>query len=220
MSEEEQEEELILEDGQLTAQLHHYLPTYWFKALENKKPAVRLLQLEEWDRRVVQAFNELTREELNEEECTTEVRKIVYSFRLETELNALAATRMFIERVRLAPLCFSAQYQAEMWSVDKILKVLVVINAGGFHVYRLGGTPMLLSSFNFETLVSWQSMNDMLIINIIYTSKVDMSKRREKLRFLTRESVHMKNLLSKYGEVVLAQIIKRMKEREAAQEYD
>ena len=30
----------------------------------------------------------------------------------------------------------------------------------------------------------------------------------------------MKNLLSKYGEVVLAQIIKRMKEREAAQEYD
>ena len=30
-----------------------------------------------------------------------------------------------------------------------------------------------------------------------------------------RESVHMKNLLSKYGEVVLAQIIKRMKEREA-----
>ena len=221
MSEEEQEEELVLEDGQLTAQLHHYLPTYWFKALEHKKPAVRLLQLEEWDRRVVTAFNELTREELNEEECTTEVRKIVYSFRLETELNALAATRMFIERVRLAPLCFSAQYQAEMWSVDKILKVLVVINAGGFHVYRLGGTPMLLSSFNFETLVSWQSMNDMLIINIICTSKVDMTKRREKLRFLTRESVHMKNLLSKYGEVVLAQIIKRMKEREAAAaEYD
>ena len=218
MSEEEQEEELVLEDGQLTAQLHHYLPTYWFKALEHKKPAVRLLQLEEWDRRVVQSFNELTREELQEEECTTEVRKIVFSFRLETELNALAATRMFIERVRLAPLCFSAQYQAEMWSVDKILKVLVVINAGGFHVYRLGGTPMLLSSFNFETLVSWQSMNDMLIINIIYTSKVDMSKRREKLRFLTRESVHMKNLLSKYGEVVLAQIIKRMKEREAAQD--
>ena len=52
-----------------------------------------------------------------------QVRKIVYSFRLETELNALASTRMFIERVRLAPLCFSAQYIAEMWSVDKILKV-------------------------------------------------------------------------------------------------
>ena len=29
------------------------------------------------------------------------MRKIVYSFRLETELNALASTRMFIERVRL-----------------------------------------------------------------------------------------------------------------------
>ena len=147
---------------------------------------------------------------------------------METELNAVAATRMCIERVRLAPLCFSAQYIAEMWSVDKILKVraacskpiapepsrdppylsppappptfpqvLVVINAGGFHVYRLGGAPLLLSTFNFETLVSWQSMNDMLIINIIYTTKMEATKRREKLRFLTRESVHMKTLLTK-----------------------
>merc|ERR1719198_1614027 len=146
----------------------------------------------------------------------SEVRRIVFSFRMETELNALAATRMFIERVRLAPLCFSAQYQAEMWSVDKILKVLVVINAGGFHVYRLGGTPLLLSTFNFDTLVSWQSMNDMLIINIIYTpNKMDQNKRREKLRFLTRESAHMRTLLSKYAEVVLANLVKRMKEREA-----
>ena len=42
-----------------------------------------------------------------------------------------------------------------------------------------------------------------------------VAKRREKLRFLTRESMHMKNLLSKYGEVVLQQVVKRMKEREA-----
>jgi hypothetical protein len=215
LSEAEQEEELVLEEGQLTAQLHHYLPSYWFKALENKKSSMRQQQIEEWDRKVVQSFNELTRSELREDECITEVRKIVYSFRLETELNALASTRMFIERVRLAPLCFSAQYIAEMWSVDKILKVLVVINAGGFHVYRLGGAPLLLSTFNFETLVSWQSMNDMLIINIIYTTKMEATKRREKLRFLTRESMHMKNLLSKYGEVVLQQVVKRMKEREA-----
>ena len=242
LSEAEQEEELVLEEGQLTAQLHHYLPSYWFKALENKKSSMRQQQIEEWDRKVVQSFNELTRSELREDECITEVRKIVYSFRLETELNALASTRMFIERVRLAPLCFSAQYIAEMWSVDKILKVrasrapsprhltpqssppapsptslqvLVVINAGGFHVYRLGGAPLLLSTFNFETLVSWQSMNDMLIINIIYTTKMEATKRSEKLRFLTRESMHMKNLLSKYGEVVLQQVVKRMKEREA-----
>lgn len=31
MSEEEQEEELLLEEGQLQAQLHHYLPNHWFK---------------------------------------------------------------------------------------------------------------------------------------------------------------------------------------------
>ena len=50
-----------------------------------------------------------------------------------------------------------------------------------------------------EPLVSSQSMNDMLIINIIYTSKANFEvvKRREKLRFLTRESVHMKTLLTK-----------------------
>jgi len=42
-------------------------------------------------------------------------------------------------------------------------------------------------------------MNDMLIINIIYTSKANFEvvKRREKLRFLTRERVHMKTLLTK-----------------------
>ena len=46
------------------------------------------------------------------QDCTEELRRIVHASRLEHELNALAATRMFIERVRLAPLCFSAQYQA------------------------------------------------------------------------------------------------------------
>ena len=80
--EAEQEEELVLEEGQLTAQLHHYLPSYWFKALENKKSSMRQQQIEEWDRKVVQSFNELTRSELREDECITEVRKIVDSFRL------------------------------------------------------------------------------------------------------------------------------------------
>merc|ERR1712118_265498 len=97
------------------------------------------------------------------------------------------------------------------------MKVLVVINYGGLHIYRLGASPVLLSTFDFHTLVSWQSMNDMLIINIIYAAKDDVNKRREKLRFLTRESVQMRNLLSKYAEAVLADIVKRMKEREARQ---
>ena len=74
LSEAEQEEELVLEEGQLTAQLHHYLPSYWFKALENKKSSMRQQQIEEWDRKVVQSFNELTRSELREDECITEVR--------------------------------------------------------------------------------------------------------------------------------------------------
>ena len=134
---------------------------------------------------------------------------------METDLNSIAATRMFIERVRLAPLCFSAQYVAEMWSVDKIMKVLVVINYGGLHIYRLGASPVLLSTFDFHTLVSWQSMNDMLIINIIYAAKGEANKQREKLRFLTRESIQMRNLLSKYAEAVLSDIVKKMKEREA-----
>ena len=92
-----------------------------------------------------------------------------------------------------------------------------MINAGGLHVYRLGPSPVLISTFNFDTLVSWQSMNDMLIINIIYAAKGEVAKRREKLRFLTRESLQMRNLLSKYAEAVLADIVKRMREREARQ---
>jgi len=222
MSDVEHEEELILEEGQLTAQLSHYLPNHWFKALDLKRPAVQRQQVQDWDASIVYAFNELTRAELDEFErggggkSLTQVRKIVAAFRMETELNAVAATRMFIERVRLAPLCFSAQYIAEMWSVDKILKVLVVVNYGGLHIYRLGASPLLLSTFDFNTLVSWQSMNDMLIINIIYAAKGELNKRREKLRFLTRESVQMRNLLSKYADAVLADLVKRMKEREAA----
>ena len=176
-------------------------------------------QLVDWDAAIVRSFNELTRAELDDNfgRNVTQVRKIVAAFRMETELNAVAVTRMFIERVRLAPLCFSAQYIAEMWSVDKILKVLVVINYGGLHIYRLGASPLLLSTFDFNTLVSWQSMNDMLIINIIYAAKGEVAKRREKLRFLTRESLQMRNLLSKYAEAVLADIVKRMREREARQ---
>ena len=60
-------------------------------------------------------------------------------------------------------------------------------------------------------------MNDMLIINIIYAAKGEANKRREKLRFLTRESIQMRNLLSKYADAVLADIMKKMREREAMQ---
>ena len=45
--------------------------------------------------------------------------------------------------------------------------------------------------------------------------KGEAAKRREKLRFLTRESLQMRNLLSKYAEAVLADIVRKMKEREA-----
>ena len=132
---------------------------------------------------------------------------------------------MFIERVRLAPLCFSAQYVAEMWSVDKILKVLVVINYGGLHIYRLGANPLLLSTFDFHTLVSWQSMNDMLIINIIYaqaggartsqTTRTCSHKRsREAALPHPRVAADAQPALQVRGGGA-ADIVKRMKERGA-----
>ena len=43
MSEAEHEEELVLEEGQLTAQLSHYLPNHWFKV--RKIVATYLLNL-------------------------------------------------------------------------------------------------------------------------------------------------------------------------------
>ena len=159
----------------------------------------------------------LTRAELVDSDLMTKTRHIVQAFRMETELNSIAAARMFIERVRLAPLCFSAHYVAELWSVDRILKVKVVINYGGLHIYRLGANPLLLSSFDFHTLVSWQNMNDMLIINLIYSSKGG-PKRREKLRLLTRENVHMKAALTRYADAVLADHLKAEKQRELNRE--
>ena len=213
MTEEEQEDDLLLEEGQLTAQLHHYLPNHWFKALETKRAGVRAQAIADWDAMVVHSFNELTRSELVDDEAMTQTRQIVQAFRMETELNAIAATRMFIERVRLAPLCFSAQFVAEMWSVDKILKVMIVVNYGGLHVYRLGPNPMLLSTFDFDTLVSWQSMNDMLIVNLIFKPKGG-PKRREKLRFITKENKFMNASLTRYAEAVLADYVKREKARE------
>merc|ERR1719310_52801 len=66
MSDVEHEEELVLEQGQLTAQLSHYLPQTWFKSLELKRPQVQKQQVADWDANVVRSFNELTRAELDE----------------------------------------------------------------------------------------------------------------------------------------------------------
>jgi len=52
----------------------------------------------------------------------------VHASRLEHELNALAATRMFIERVRLAPLCFSAQYQAYISPISPYISLYLPIS--------------------------------------------------------------------------------------------
>ena len=113
--------------------------------------------------------------------------------------------------------------------------MLVVINAGGLFVYRVAASPLLVSSFTFEVLMSWQarmiimitvviimitvyawsglavivivivmmqSMNDMLIVNILYTPNGEVNKRREKLRFITKEAVHMRVQLTRYSETV------------------
>jgi len=214
------EDDLILEEGSLYNQLEHYLPSHWFKSLEFKRPAVQRQQKTDWDYGIVKAFNELTRSELDDEAIgagknVTQVRKIVAAFRMETELNAIACTRMFIERVRIAPLCFSAQYIVEMWSTDKILRVLLVINYGGLHVYKLGASPTLVQTFDFNTLIGWQTMNDMLIVNIIYTEKGTKARRRDKLRFITKESMSMRGLLTRYADAVLSDMRQRRKEQEA-----
>jgi hypothetical protein len=239
------------------------VPIHWLRALALKRPNVQRQQLADWDAAIVRAFNELTRSELDEFSSgkeSTQLRKIVAAFRMESDLNALASMRMFVERVRLAPLCFSAQFVAEMWSVDKILQVLVVINYGGLHIYSMGSSPVLISSFDFNTLISWQvrfarhahvpraratqcspqprlhphapapfapswqTMNNMLIINVIYAQKGANGalgrRSREKLRFLTKESVPMCGLLGRYAEAVLADVDRRRKERAARTELE
>ena len=53
MTDVEHEEELVLEEGQLTAQLSHYLPHHWFKSLDLKRPAVQRQQVADWDAAIV-----------------------------------------------------------------------------------------------------------------------------------------------------------------------
>ena len=69
-------------------------PVPIIQALDLKRPPVQRQQTADWDSAVVRAFNELTRSELDEftsGKAATQVRKIVAAFRMETELNAVAA---------------------------------------------------------------------------------------------------------------------------------
>lgn len=62
------------QEGQLTSQLHFYMPLHWFKSLATRKAAVRDQQMEDWDRKVVTSFNELTREEILETDSMCETQ--------------------------------------------------------------------------------------------------------------------------------------------------
>lgn len=81
--EAEDMKEIVLEEGQLTGQLHHYLPYHWFRSLEAKRSPVQKQTVADWDGAVVRAFNDLTRGALDEihhegaDRFATPTRKIV-----------------------------------------------------------------------------------------------------------------------------------------------
>ena len=105
MSETDMEEESS-EPNQLTQQLEHYLPKFWFRGEGDSRRRNLMNQHRmDWDGAIVQAFNELAQSSTR---STTARRRRPRrherssQFRMETELNAVAVTRMFIERARLA----------------------------------------------------------------------------------------------------------------------
>ena len=60
------------------------------------------------------------------------------SLSLSLTLSLTLSPSLSLSLILTLPL---TEYQAEMWSVERVIKVLVVINARGFHVYRLGRYP-------------------------------------------------------------------------------
>ena len=186
LSDVEHEEVLVLEEGQLTDQLEHYLPSHWFKALELKRPRLQKQQVADWGAAVVRAHNKLAKE--------------------NTQLNAPLATRRYIEAVSCDPLCFSASYVTTMQIGEKTINTLLVIGRGGLNIYGLSSrkAPTYdapLFSVDWDKLVSWRSKDGMLMIEVFYMPKGEVAERHEEWHFLTPESFEMGVRLSRYAKL-------------------
>jgi hypothetical protein len=127
---------------------------------------------------------------------------------MESDPNAYAIMNIVVDRVRRAPKCFAMQFLAHLWSQERTHGVVLLINYVGLHIYTLGESQSLMCSF-LDSLVSWLALNDMLTVHVVHKP----TKRSAKLHFLTRESLQIKTMLTRYSEAVLQELQKLDKER-------
>jgi hypothetical protein len=86
----------------------------------------------------------------------------------------------------------------------------VEVTYQGIHLYTVGDPPKLLATFEYlDTLVSWLALNDMLTLAVVHKRTM----RSAKLHILSREAAHIKMLLSRYADAVLAELQKQDKEK-------
>ena len=107
---------------------------------------------------------------------------------------------------------------AHLWSSDKDpFAVVLQINYAGLHLYTQthAASQTLLCSFTYDdSLVSWDALNDMLTVHVVHRR----TKSSARLHFLTRESLAVKALLTRYAANFVVDLAKSDKEEALRQQ--
>jgi len=186
-----------------------YLPAAWWSGAEGGE--VGKPTLGEWRKKICDHFHTLLVEEIADTgEAMSVTRRLMFEYRMEADPNAYSIMNLFVDRVRRAPKCFAMQFMAHLWSQERTHGVVLQVNYLGLHIYTPGEAQSLMCSFQFlDSLVSWLALNDMLTVHVVHKP----TKRSAKLHFLTRESLQIKTMLTRYSEAVLQELQKLDKER-------
>lgn len=167
--------------------------------------------LSQWRTKIVEKFRTLLVTEIEDQgDAMSITRRLMFEYRMEADPNAYAIMNLFVDRIRRAPKCFAMQFMAHLWSQERTHGVVLQVNYLGLHIYTPGEAQSLMCSFAFlDSLVSWLALNDMLTVHVVHKP----TKRSAKLHFLTRESMQIKTMLTRYSESVLQELQKLDKER-------
>jgi len=196
-----------LDAADIDGKEQNYLPAAWWPEGEELPKTA----LGEWRKKICEKFRTLLVEEIQDGgDAMSITRRLMFEYRMESDPNAYAIMNLFVDRIRRAPKCFAMQFMAHLWSQERTHGVVLQVNYLGLHIYTPGESQSLMCSFAFlDSLVSWLALNDMLTVHVVHKP----TKRSAKLHFLTRESMQIKTMLTRYSEAVLQELQKLDKER-------
>ena len=98
----------------------------------------------------------------------------VLEHRMENELTAVAARRLYVHRIRLDAACFSSRYQCDLWAGKRTHSILAVVHFGGVSLFinERAAHPRLAHCFGFEHILSWQARNDVVVLHVLVDLRV------------------------------------------------